>query len=72
MKIIEAQGNAQALRLKAQAEAEAYKMQAEAEATEMKMKGVFLSTRNSTTSWNRGYEKWSYWRNTEFGNFCVR
>ncbi len=39
MKIIGAQGDAEALRAKAQAEADAYRMQAEAEALEMKMKG---------------------------------
>lgn len=39
MKIIGAQGEAEALKIKKQAEAESYRMQAEAEAMEMKMKG---------------------------------
>lgn len=39
MKIIGAQGDAEALKLQAQAEAEAYRMQATAEADEMRMKG---------------------------------
>lgn len=39
MKIIGAQGEAEALKIQKQAEAEAYRMQAEAEAAEMRMKG---------------------------------
>lgn len=39
MKVISAQGEADALKVQKEAEAEAYKMQAEAEATEMRMKG---------------------------------
>ena len=39
MKVIGAQGEAEALKIKKQAEAESYKMQAEAEAAEMRMKG---------------------------------
>ena len=39
MKIIGAQGEAEALKIQKQAEADAYRMQAEAEAAEMRMKG---------------------------------
>ena len=39
MKVISAQGEADAERIRAQAAADAYRMQAEAEAQEMRMKG---------------------------------